>query len=274
MGEKRNRLYVGLSKGIAFLDLEVFQRKDVVAEDLLNEESSLLVKDSETIAHMQLDGNRLVYGTMNRLVSISLADSAGYLSKKVLLDNMRPTVGTAITSDGTIYFVEFEKPNTNLCRVRGTGPYERELVRRVPFEAQEMPGGFALVKDGLFAIGAWKLPAPSYEASVMVVPIDESGKCWRAVDQALATNMVLALDARGCLFCAGRFGKFAKPALEAFPLFASLVASGEQLRERVVLDDPVGASNVSAMSVSKSGDVFYVTTAGNIRLRRIWWTLD
>merc|ERR1719265_1850997 len=99
---------------------------------------------------------------MNRLVSISLADSAGHLSQKVLFDNMRPTVGTAITSDGTIYFVEFEKPNTNLCRVRGTGPYERELVRRVPFEAQEMPGGFALVNDGLFAIGAWKLPAPSY----------------------------------------------------------------------------------------------------------------
>merc|ERR1712050_164679 len=170
------------------------------------------------------------------------------MSKTILLDGLRHlVVGTAVTSNGNIYFIEFEKPNTNLCRLSGNGPYEKELVRKLPFEKNEHPGGLVLVQDDLFAVGTWKLPAPAYNASIMIVPLDSSLRCWKAVDEALATNMVLAMDASGCLYSAGRYGKLSKPGLEAFPAFVSSVMSEGEVRERIVFDDPQGSSNISAM---------------------------
>merc|ERR1711879_567616 len=123
-----------------------------------------------------------------------------------------------------------------------------------------------------FAVGTWKLPAPSYNSSVIIVPRDADCECRKVVDQ-LATNMVLALDFSGCLYCAGRVTHGnegpRKPCLEAFPDFASVVRLGEPIRQRVIFDDMGDTDNVGALAVGEGGDIYYVTAECPRRLRQI-----
>eukprot|EP00927_Polykrikos_kofoidii_P028861 TRINITY_DN25068_c0_g1_i2.p1 TRINITY_DN25068_c0_g1~~TRINITY_DN25068_c0_g1_i2.p1 ORF type:complete len:604 (-),score=91.43 TRINITY_DN25068_c0_g1_i2:139-1950(-) len=158
---------------------------------------------------------------------------------------------------------------------------KRRCIRELDFSPS---GGLAVIDRCCrrFVVGSrGRLSGSVTCGEVYVVSAEAAdGESWLSIAGGLSANEALALDASGCLYCAGSAPSGAAPGLEAFPGFASAAEHGLPTILRATADEEIsirrGRRSVQSwqaakgLAVNPRGNVvYYSTVRDTLRLARI-----